>query len=142
VYKRQDQDAYTALLSAGDFHVVRGEESWVQALLSGRSFLWQAYLPDEGHQLVKVEAFLELWRPWFAREGDRGLEVYETMASEYRALNRRVENSEHDAPQEGYRVFWENRELIERVNGAWAADLRKNAKLSRKMLEFLEKVRV
>jgi len=30
-----DQDTYTGLLAAGDFHVVRGEESWVQAILSG-----------------------------------------------------------------------------------------------------------
>jgi hypothetical protein len=51
-------------------------------------------------------------------------------------------NSSSEVPREGYRVFWENRDLIETVNRAWAQELRKNAKLSRKMLEFLEKVRV
>jgi len=137
-----DQEAYTALLAAGDFHVVRGEESWVQALLSGRSFLWQAYLQPEGHQSVKVEAFLEVWSPWFDAEGATGREIFQRVAREFRQMNRRVVDSDAEIPREGYRVFWENRDLLERVGQAWALDLRKNAKLSRRLLEFLEKVRV
>lgn len=137
-----DQDLYTALVRAGDFHVVRGEESWVQAVLSGRPFLWQAYLQPEGHQSVKVEAFLEVWRPWFEPEGPAGLAVFEAVAREFRAFNRRLINSDLEIPAEGYRVFWENRDLLGRVTLAWAADLRKNAKLSRKMLEFLENYRL
>jgi len=64
------------------------------------------------------------------------------LTLEFRAMNRRLVNSETERGTEGYRVFWENRELLERVARAWAADLRKNAKLSRRMLEFLKKVRV
>jgi hypothetical protein len=137
-----DQESYTALLSAGDFHVVRGEESWVQAVLSGKSFLWQAYLQPEGHQSVKVDAFLEVWEPWFADEGPRGQEVFTSVCREYRAMNRRLTNSDTEPGKERYRVFWENRDLLERVGRRWADHLRKNAKLSRKMLEFLETLRV
>jgi uncharacterized repeat protein (TIGR03837 family) len=137
-----DQREYTSLLAAGDFHVVRGEESWVQAVLSGKAFLWQAYLQPEGHQSVKVDAFLDVWRPRFEAQGEAGLAVFERVSREYRAMNVRLANSSSDVPREGYRVFWENRDLIETVNRAWAQELRKNAKLSRKMLEFLEKVRV
>ena len=137
-----DQDSYTALLAAGDFHVVRGEESWVQAVLSGKSFLWQAYLQPEGHQSVKVEAFLEVWEPWFGPEGVRGQEVFAAVAREYRAMNRRLTNTDTEPGKERYRVFWENRDLLERVGRRWAEHLRKNAKLSRKMLEFLETLRV
>jgi len=137
-----DQDTYTALLAAGDFHVVRGEESWVQAVLAGRPFLWQAYLQPEGHQSVKVEAFLEVWAPWFDAEGDEGRDVFTQVAASYRQMNHRLVNSDLAAPTEHYRVFWENRALLERVGRSWAQELRKNAKLSRKMLEFLEKVRI
>jgi len=137
-----DQDAYTALLAAGDFHVVRGEESWVQAVLSGKAFLWQAYLQPEGYQSVKVEAFLDVWRPWFAAEGEEALAVFERVAASFRAFNRRLVNSSDDDLGERYRVFWEHRGLLERVGAAWAGDLRKNAKLSRRMLEFLETFRV
>jgi len=136
------QATYAALLAAGDFHVVRGEDSWVQALLSGRPFLWQAYLQPEGHQRVKVEAFLEVWEPWFEPEGPEGRVVFARVAREFRVLNHRLENSEAEIPTEGYRVFWDNRALLERVGRRWASELRKNAKLSRKMLEFLEKDRV
>lgn len=134
------QDEYTALVAAGDFHVVRGEESWVQAVLSGKAFLWQAYLQPEGHQRVKVEAFLEVWRPWF--EAEDALGVFDTVAREFRAMNDRLINSEHEVATEGYRVFWENREVLERVGRTWASHLRKNAKLSRRMLDFLKKDRV
>lgn len=137
-----DQNSYTALLAAGDFHVVRGEESWVQAILSGKAFLWQAYLQPEGHQKVKVEAFLEVWRPWFEAEGPEALLVFEKIAGEFRAFNQRLVNSAEENPLEGYRVFWENRSLLEKIGRAWARDLRKNAKLSRKMLEFLESYQV
>jgi len=137
-----DQDTYTSLLAAADFNVVRGEESWVQAVLSGRPFLWQAYLQEGGHQLVKVDAFLEVWGARFEAEGEAGREVFSRVAKEFREFNRRTADSAAETATEGYRVFWENRGLLERVGRAWAADLRKNAKLSRKLLEFLEKVRV
>ena len=137
-----DQNTYTSLLAAGDFHVVRGEESWVQAVLSGRPFLWHAYLQTGGHQQVKVDAFLEVWEPRFDGEGEAGQRVFSQVAREFRAFNRRTVDSAAEPGLEGYRVFWENRELLERVGRTWAAELRKNAKLSRKLLEFLEKVRV
>ena len=137
-----DQNTYTSLLAAGDFHVVRGEESWVQAVLSGKPFLWHAYLQAEGHQQVKVEAFLEVWAKHFEDEGQAGQEVFSHVAQEFRAFNRRTVDSVAEPGLEGYRVFWENRDLLERVGRSWAVELRKNAKLSRKLLEFLEKVRV
>ena len=137
-----DQETYTSLLAAGDFHVVRGEESWVQAVLSGRPFLWQAYLQAEGYQSVKVEAFLEVWKIRFDAEGTEGQRVFEAVAREFRAFNDRKENSEELAPLERYRVFWENHDLLRRVGLAWADELRKNSKLSRKMLEFLKSSRV
>lgn len=137
-----DQAAYTSLLAAGDFHVVRGEESWVQAALAGKPFLWQAYLQPEGHQSVKVDAFLEVWRPWFAVEGEAALAVFNRVADQFRIMNRRMFNTV-DAPLgESYRVFWENRGLLETVGRRWADHLRKNAKLSRRMLEFLETFRL
>lgn len=132
-----DQASYTQLLRQGDFHVVRGEESWVQAVLAGRPFLWQAYLQPEGHQIVKVEAFLDVWRPWFEPEGEEGRRVFELVAEEFRRLNRRRANSDAESLGEGYAVFLRNRDLLTRVGGRWAEHLRKNAKLSRRLLDFL-----
>ncbi len=59
------QETWDELLLACDFSVIRGEDSWARAALSGRPFLWQAY-PQEGrHQLVKVAAFLDRLRLFF-----------------------------------------------------------------------------
>ncbi len=59
------QETWDELLLAGDFAVVRGEESLARAALSGRPFLWHAYVQEEAHQLVKVRALLERLRPRF-----------------------------------------------------------------------------
>ncbi len=137
-----DQETYTALVRGGDFHVVRGEESLVQAILAGHPFLWQAYLQPEGHQRVKVQALLEVWKPWFEKEGPQGVLVYEKVAREFDAFNERNANSDADPPRERYKVFWEYHDLLTRIGHAWASELRKSSKLSRKMLDFLKSSRI
>jgi uncharacterized repeat protein (TIGR03837 family) len=68
------QEVWDELLLACDFSIVRGEDSWARAALSGGPFLWQAY-PQEGrHQLVKVRAFLGRLRPHFKPEDFAPLE--------------------------------------------------------------------
>ncbi|MBL8966811.1 MAG: elongation factor P maturation arginine rhamnosyltransferase EarP [Spirochaetaceae bacterium] len=59
------QETWDELLLAADFAIVRGEESLARAALSGRPFLWHAYVQEEAHQLVKVRALLERLRPCF-----------------------------------------------------------------------------
>jgi uncharacterized repeat protein (TIGR03837 family) len=69
------QELWDSLLLACDFSIVRGEDSWSRAALSGRPFLWQAY-PQEGrHHLVKVRAFLEALRPFLPEASFAALEA-------------------------------------------------------------------
>ena len=131
------QDAYTALVNQADFNVVRGEESWVTAVLSGKPFLWHAYLQDDNHQLVKVNAFLEVLEPRFAGEGALGSEAFSRLAHEFREFNDRLTNSSSGPALEHYSVFFEHQELLTRVHSAWAHELRKSHKLSRRLLDFL-----
>jgi len=137
-----DQDTYTALVNQADFNVVRGEESWVTAVLSGKPFLWHAYLQEENHQLVKVNAFLEVFEPRFTAEGSWGAEVFARLAQEFRAFNKRPEatplrNSATDPPAEHYAAFFEHHDALSGVLGNWAHELRKSHKLSRRLLDFL-----
>ena len=55
-----DKNLYTQ-----DILFVRGEDSLSRACLSGKPFVWQAYLQDDNYQLVKVRALLERMRPHF-----------------------------------------------------------------------------
>jgi len=62
------QPLWDRLLVASDFLIVRGEESFSRAVLSGRPFLWECYpfTEDDGEtagHLGKVRALLDLLRP-------------------------------------------------------------------------------
>ena len=62
------QEEWDKNLFAQDLLFVRGEDSLSRACLSGKPFVWQAYLQDDNYQLVKVQALLERMRPHFAAD--------------------------------------------------------------------------
>lgn len=66
------QEMWDEVILASDVSIVRGEDSLSRAALSGRPFLWQAYLQAERHQLVKVGALLDRMRPFFRPGSDPG----------------------------------------------------------------------
>ncbi|MDP4299508.1 elongation factor P maturation arginine rhamnosyltransferase EarP [Leptothrix discophora] len=56
-----DQPGFDRQLRASDLLLVRGEDSLVRALWSGRPFVWQLYPQDDGAHADKLEAFLGLY---------------------------------------------------------------------------------
>lgn len=52
------QSLFDQLLWVSDLNFVRGEDSLVRALWSGRPFVWQIYPQDDGAHRAKLEAFL------------------------------------------------------------------------------------
>jgi uncharacterized repeat protein (TIGR03837 family) len=53
------QAEFDCLLWSCDLNFVRGEDSLVRALWTGRPFVWQLYPQDDGAHHAKLEAFLE-----------------------------------------------------------------------------------
>ena len=53
------QQEYDRLLWACDLNFVRGEDSWVRAIWSGKPFVWQPYQQNDDVHLQKLEAFLQ-----------------------------------------------------------------------------------
>lgn len=53
------QDQYDQLLATCDLNFVRGEDSWIRAIWSGKPFIWQPYIQSEDTHLVKLKAFLQ-----------------------------------------------------------------------------------
>ena len=47
------------LLWASDVNFVRGEDSWVRALLAGKPMVWQTYPQDDAAHHAKLNAFLD-----------------------------------------------------------------------------------
>lgn len=70
------QEEWDKNLYAQDILFVRGEDSLSRACLSGKPFVWQAYLQDDNYQLVKVRALLARMRPHFAPEDFSALENF------------------------------------------------------------------
>ncbi|MGE0803254.1 MAG: elongation factor P maturation arginine rhamnosyltransferase EarP [Lautropia sp.] len=57
------QRDYDALLWSCDLNFVRGEDSWLRGLWSGRPFLWQAYPQADAVHHDKLNAFLDRFDP-------------------------------------------------------------------------------
>lgn len=53
------QEDYDVLLWACDINFVRGEDSWVRAVWSGKPFVWQPYWQEDNAHLLKLNAFLD-----------------------------------------------------------------------------------
>lgn len=70
------QEEWDKNLYAQDILFVRGEDSLSRACLSGKPFVWQAYLQDDNYQLVKVRALLERMRPHFDADDFAALENF------------------------------------------------------------------
>jgi uncharacterized repeat protein (TIGR03837 family) len=56
-----DQEAFDRLLCSCDLNFVRGEDSFVRAHWTGRPFLWQAYVQQDGAHHPKVAAWLQTY---------------------------------------------------------------------------------
>ncbi len=63
-----NQIVWDSLLCVTDFNIIRGEDSFARACLSGVPFVWNAYVQENEFQLVKVDAFLKLTEKFFEPE--------------------------------------------------------------------------
>ena len=60
-----DQNQFDIIINLSDFNFIRGEESFIRALLTGKPYLWNIYEQDEMLHIDKLEAFLERFREYF-----------------------------------------------------------------------------
>lgn len=59
------QSEFDKFLWASDALIIRGEDSFVRAQLSGKSFIWNIYPQTEDTHIKKLEAFGERIRPFY-----------------------------------------------------------------------------
>jgi uncharacterized repeat protein (TIGR03837 family) len=133
------QETWDSLVAACDFSIVRGEDSWSRAALSGRPFLWQAY-PQEGrHQLVKVQAFLDRLRPYVAAPGGTG-GAFPALEALYLAFNDR--ESDGSGERGGERLLPVLEAYSEILPGfrAFSASLAGNPDLAVNLVTFLHEI--
>lgn len=83
-----NQEEYDLFLLNSNFNIVRGEESFVRAILSEKPFVWQSYRQEELLHLEKVKAFLNIYKKYFKNEED-----YSKIDNIFYEFNKRENDS-------------------------------------------------
>jgi len=113
-------DKYEELLALCDFNLVRGEDSFVRALLLGKPFLWHIYPQDENTHIKKLESFLEKY------------------CSNNKELKQTFIN--YNINKDDFSYFFKNFKEIEKYNKNYASYLIKNCDLMEKLINFIENI--
>ena len=128
-----NQHVYDTLLCCTDFNIVRGEDSFAHAVLSGKPFIWNAYIQDEKYQNVKVEALLNTLRPYFDDEN---------LFAAYSDLMTRFNDAPAESPEqttsERYDIFFKNLKKIEQTSERIYYFMLRNCDLVSKFCNFLD----
>ncbi|MEJ6456538.1 elongation factor P maturation arginine rhamnosyltransferase EarP [Fusobacterium nucleatum] len=113
-------DKYEELLALCDFNLVRGEDSFVRALLLGKPFLWHIYPQDENTHIKKLESFLE----------------------KYCSNNKKLKQTfiNYNINKDDFSYFFKNFKEIEKYNKNYANYLIKNCNLMEKLINFIENI--
>jgi len=113
-------DKYEELLALCDFNLVRGEDSFVRALLLAKPFLWHIY-PQEGNtHIKKLESFLEKYCP-------NNKELKETFIN-------------YNINKDNFSYFFKNFKGIQEHNKEYANYLIENCNLIEKLINFIENI--
>lgn len=80
------QIEYDDILLHSHLNLVRGEDSIVRALLCGRPFLWHIYPQDEDAHIVKLKAFLKVFKDVGLDKGDPSCSLQEQTADKFAKL--------------------------------------------------------
>ena len=109
---------YEELISLVDFNLVRGEDSFVRALILGKPFLWHIYPQEKNIHMGKLKSFLEKY--------DCDEKLKDIFISYNNSYN------------EDYRYFFENLNKIEMFNKDFSEYLIKNNNLIEKIYEYIK----
>ena len=113
-------DKYEELLSLCDFNLVRGEDSFVRALLLGKPFLWHIYPQEENIHIQKLNSFLEKYCP-------NNNELKDTFIN-------------YNVNRDNFSYFFKNFKEIEEHNRKYANYLIENCNLMEKLINFIKKI--
>jgi uncharacterized repeat protein (TIGR03837 family) len=117
------QAGFDRLLWACDVNFVRGEDSFVRALWAGRPFVWQIYPQAEEAHLVKLEAFLSRYLPYF--------EASDVVRRCWHAWNGKGDIASV------WPDFVANRKAIEQQGKVWASTLDRTGDLADNLVCFV-----
>ncbi|MGL4402294.1 MAG: elongation factor P maturation arginine rhamnosyltransferase EarP [Fusobacteriaceae bacterium] len=133
------QEQYDELIQLTDFNFVRGEDSFVRAILSGVPFLWHIYFQEEGVHMDKLRGFLlaldEYFEKYSQGEYEEVLKKYKKIMCDY---NERTGNN-LEITSENYKDFFQNLEQLKKMTEQYSDYIVKNHDLVEKLDRFINK---
>ena len=134
-YDFLNQEEYEELINTVDFNFVRGEDSFIRAVLTGKPYLWHIYCQDEFVHMDKLEGFLDK----FIRViPDKDSEFTENIIKLFKDYNFRRENN-LEIGKENYLYFFNNLDKVEKNNMIFRDFLIQKCNLINKLKYFIEK---
>ncbi len=138
-FKMLPQEQFNDVLKAMDLNVIRGEDSFAQANMTGVPFIWHIYCQDEGAHLIKLKAFTDLYT------ADCLPPLKETIEKAFTSLNDseiKHENEDSEQAKEAlsnFRNFMIKYPEICALSARWAEKLFNMGNLSTHLDSFIQK---
>ena len=131
-----NQEEYEELINVVDFNFVRGEDSFIRAILTGKPFMWHIYCQEDYAHMDKIEGFLDKYKKVIKDFVDD--EFLINIDKFFKDYNFRKENS-LELGKESYLYFFENLAKIEKANTIFRDFLIQKCNLINKLKDFIEK---
>ena len=121
------QEDYDLLCWTSDLNFVRGEDSFVRAQFSGKPLIWNIYAQDENTHLVKLQAFLAHYLPFF---GENGRDL---LAQAHILWNEGCRNR-----GDIWHHLLDSLPILTEGSGRWADNCASHASLTANLLKFFK----
>ncbi|MBC2850606.1 elongation factor P maturation arginine rhamnosyltransferase EarP [Cetobacterium sp. 8H] len=130
-----EQEEYEELINIVDYNFVRGEDSFIRALLTGKPFVWHIYLQEELAHMDKIEGFIDRFKEVLKKEDIDFLEEYTKLLKDY---NFRESNS-FEIGSENFNDFFKNFEEIKKFSEKYSEFIISKCNLIDKLNRFILK---
>lgn len=133
-----EQEEYEELINLADYNFVRGEDSFVRALLTGKPFVWHIYLQDEMAHMDKIDGFIKRYDETLKDldlELNRALNIHTELLRDY---NLREGNS-LELGREKFDDFFKEFENISKLSQNYSEYIELKCNLIDKLNEFILK---
>lgn len=137
MYDFLNQEEYEELINLVDFNFVRGEDSFIRAVLTGKPYIWHIYCQDEYTHLEKLDSFLDKYERIV--KNDENIKYLQEIRKLFKDYNFRLENN-LDKSNENYLYFFNNFDKITMYNEIFRDYLIENCNLINKLKKYIENI--
>ena len=137
MYDFLNQEEYEELINVVDFNFVRGEDSFIRAVLTGKPYIWHIYCQDEYVHMEKLAGFLDK----YARniKTDKNQVYISNVKKLFEEYNLRLENN-LEIGKEDYSYFFTHFDEINKYNKIFKDFLIENCNLINKLKKYIDKI--